>query len=478
MALPRSGAPCHSPGPLSKAASPTDRSKGMRMTHATARPMRFSPVGALKGTLSLPGDKSISHRALMLSALALGTSRISNLSEGEDSFSTASALKAMGASIERSGEGLWTVQGVGVGGLIQPLQALDMGNSGTSARLLMGLAATHRIKATFIGDSSLTRRPMDRVIVPLRRTGASIDSAPGGRLPVTVTGACPAFPLSHRLEVASAQVKTALLLAGLNTPGVTEVIAPVPTRDHSERMLKLFGADIAVEGPPGGEQRIRLRGEAELVARDVEVPGDPSSAAFLAVAAAIVPGSDVTLSGIGTNPTRTGLFDLLRAMGGDLTFSNPREVSGEPVADLRVRHSALSAIEVPPELVPAMIDEFPIFFIAAAFASGTSRAFGLGELRVKESDRIAVMAAGLRSIGVEVEESEDGLSIHGSGGDPLRGGGQVASRMDHRIAMSFAVAGLASVEPVTIDDMSPVATSFPGFTKALDALAGRGAERA
>ena len=440
------------------------------MTRAEARPTEFAERGPLKGSLALTGDKSISHRALMLSALAVGRSSISNLSEGSDIHSTAAALRAMGARIEQGPDGAWEVDGVGVGGLLQPRQAFDMGNSGTSARLLMGLVSTHAITATFTGDPSLSRRPMDRVIAPLRRTGARIAAAPGGRLPLSVSGVCPAFPLTHRVEVASAQVKAALLLAALNTPGVTEVIAPVPTRDHSERMLKLFGADIEVDGSDAGGRRIRLRGEAELSPQGMEIPGDTSSAAFLAVAALIVPDSDVTLTGIGANPMRTGLFELLAEMGGDIAFSNRRELGGEPVADLRIRHSALRAIDVPPELVPAMIDEFPIFFIAAAFAHGRSRAHGLSELRVKESDRVTAMAAGLRAIRGRVEESEDGLVIDGSGGDPLPGGGLIASQMDHRVAMSFAVAGLACAEPVTVDDMLPVATSFPGFTTTLKAL--------
>ncbi|HEX8214185.1 MAG TPA: 3-phosphoshikimate 1-carboxyvinyltransferase [Allosphingosinicella sp.] len=448
------------------------------MTRAEARPMEFAARGPLKGSLALAGDKSISHRALMLSALALGRSRIANLSEGSDIHSTAAALRAMGARIERVEDGAWEVDGVGLGGLLQPQAAFDMGNSGTSARLLMGLVSTHAISATFTGDASLSRRPMDRVIAPLRRSGARIAAAQGGRLPLTVTGTCPAFPLSHRLEIASAQVKSALLLAALNTPGVTQIVAPVPTRDHSERMLKLFGADIQVEGSGGGERRILLRGEADLSPQRMEVPGDTSSAAFLAVAALIVPGSDITLTGIAANPMRTGLFELLREMGGDLAFSNRRELGGEPVADLRVRHSALGAIDVPPELVPATIDEFPIFFIAAAFAEGRSRALGLAELRVKESDRITAMAAGLRAIGARVEESHDGLIIDGSGGGFLPGGGRTASQMDHRIAMSFAVAGLACLEPVTVDDMSPVATSFPGFTAALEALSPQAARAA
>lgn len=440
------------------------------MTRAEARPMQFAARGRLQGSLALPGDKSIAHRALMLSALAVGESRIVNLSQGSDVLSTAAALRAMGTRISAGSDGVWDVSGVGVGGLLQPQAAFDMGNSGTSARLLMGLVATHDITATFVGDASLGRRPMDRVIEPLRKAGARITASPGGRLPLVVQGTCPSVPQAHRLEIASAQVKSALLLAGLNAPGLTEVVTPLPSRDHTERMLKLFGAEIEVSTSASGERHIRLQGEAELSPQRIEVPGDPSSAAFLAVAALIVPGSDVTLTGIGVNPMRIGLFELLKEMGGDLRFSNPRELSGEPVADLRVRHSALTGIDVPPELVPTMIDEFPIFFVAAAFAEGTSRAHGLSELRVKESDRVSAMARGLAAIGVAVEESEDGLLIEGRGGDPLPGGVPVSSELDHRVAMSFAVAGLGCAGAITVDDMSPVSTSFPSFVAALDRL--------
>jgi 3-phosphoshikimate 1-carboxyvinyltransferase len=436
------------------------------MESAAPQETPFGPGAPLRGRARVPGDKSISHRALMLSALAVGRSRIEGLSGGEDVASTAAAMRAFGASVESREDGLVEVDGVGVGGLLQPAGALDMGNSGTSARLLMGLAATHAVTATFIGDASLSRRPMERVAAPLRRTGAEIVAAQGGTLPLTVRGLCPAVPLTTRLALPSAQVKSALLLAGLNSPGVTRLIEPVPTRDHSERMLKLFGAELSVEG-----KEIALRGEAELRPQQLRIPGDPSAAAFLAVAASIVPGSDITIEAVGTNPHRTGLFTILREMGADIAFENERELSGEPVADLRVRHSTLRGVDVPPELVPSMIDEFPIFFVAAAFAEGASRASGLAELRVKESDRIAAMAKGLASIGVPVEESADGLVVHGSGCDPLPGGATIASRLDHRIAMSFAIAGLHSRAPVGIDDLSPVATSFPGFAETLRSLA-------
>jgi 3-phosphoshikimate 1-carboxyvinyltransferase len=437
---------------------------------APARPKSFAAAAALRGTISVPGDKSISHRALMLGALAVGETRIAGLLEGHDVLATAAAMTAMGASISRDDGGLWRVRGVGVGGLLQPAVALDMGNSGTSTRLLMGLVASHPITATFIGDASLSGRPMGRVIDPLAQMGADISASPGGRLPLMVRGLCPAVPLSYRLPVASAQVKSALLLAGLNTPGITEVIEPVPTRDHSERMLAGFGADLSVETAANGTRSIRLMGEAELRPQSIIVPGDPSSAAFFIVAALIVPGSDVTITNVGINPTRAGLIGVLQAMGGQIDFVNPREVGGEPVADLHVRHSALRGVDVDPALAPSMIDEFPILFVAAAQAEGATVTRGLEELRVKESDRLAVMAAGLAAIGVPVKEREDGLTVHGSSGEPLAGGATIAGHLDHRICMSFAVAGLVSRAAVTIDDMSPVGTSFPGFEDLLTSL--------
>lgn len=443
------------------------------MAHSLPQPCRIDACGPLRGAVTVPGDKSISHRALMFSALAVGESRIEGLLEGEDVLATAAALGAMGATIARDADGgAWRVHGVGVGGLIQPDSALDMGNSGTSTRLLMGLVASHPITATFIGDASLSKRPMARVIEPLSRMGADVTPSPGGRLPLMVRGLCPAVPITYTLPVASAQVKSAVLLAGLNTPGLVRVIEPVPTRDHSERMLAGFGAELTVERTPEG-RLITIRGEAELQPQTIIVPGDPSSAAFWLVAGSVVPGSDLRVENVGLNPTRTGLIAALRMMGADIEEHDARTVGGEPVADLRVRHAPLAGIEVPPDLAPAMIDEYPALFVAAAFASGRTVARGAHELRVKESDRIAAMAAALAACGVAVEEHEDGMTITGTGGDAIPGGGAVASLLDHRIAMSMAIAGLHARRPVKIDDVSPVATSYPTFFATLDRLSGR-----
>ncbi len=440
------------------------------MTDQNARPRSFSASVPLKGRIAIPGDKSISHRSLMLSALAVGESRVTGLLEGHDVLATAAAMRAMGATIERRPDSEWRIHGVGVGGLIQPQGALDMGNSGTSTRLLMGLVASHPITATFIGDASLSGRPMGRVIDPLAQMGADITSSPGGRLPLMVRGLAPAIPLAYRLPVASAQVKSAVLLAGLNTPGITQVIEPVPTRDHSERMLRGFGADLTVETDTDGTRHIRIVGEAELKPQTIVVPGDPSSAAFFIVAALLVPGSDVTITNVGLNPTRAGLIDVLRQMGGNIELIDPREVGGEPAADLRVRHTMLTGVDVDPAVAPSMIDEFPILFVAAALAKGRTTTTGLEELRVKESDRIAVMATGLKAIGARVTETVDGLIIDGTGGDPLPGGATIAGHLDHRICMSFAVAGLVSGALVSIDDIAPVATSFPNFEALLAGL--------
>lgn len=417
----------------------------------------------------MPGDKSISHRALMFAGLSVGTSTITGLLEGEDVLATAAAMRQFGAHIERSGDGVWTVQGVGLGSLLEPKQALDMGNSGTSTRLLMGLVASHAITATFTGDASLSGRPMNRVIAPLSQMGAQIEASAGGTLPLMLRGAAPAVPITYRLPVASAQVKSAVLLAGLNTPGITTVIEPVPTRDHTERMLTGFGAHLETS-EQGGARIIRIHGEADLQPCDVVVPGDPSSAAFFMVAALIVPGSDLTITNVGINPTRAGLIEVLQAMGGDIAVLNQRIVGGEPVADLRVRHCALTGIAIDPALAPSMIDEFPVLFVAAALAQGATTTTGLEELRVKESDRLAVMAAALSLAGARVEEHADGLTIHGTGGDPVPGtptGATIATHLDHRIAMSMAIAGLASTTGVSVDDTAPIATSFPTFMKLL-----------
>jgi 3-phosphoshikimate 1-carboxyvinyltransferase len=441
--------------------------------HATPpRPRAFWAARPLAGRVTVPGDKSISHRALMLSALAVGESTVTGLLEGEDVLATAAAMRAMGAQIERSVDGVWRVHGVGVGGLLQPQQALDMGNSGTSIRLLMGLVASHPITATFIGDASLSRRPMARVIEPLSRMGLSVMANPGDRLPLTLRGLCPAIPIRYRLPVASAQVKSAVLLAGLNTPGITQVIERVATRDHSERMLTGFGATLTTE-TDGDDTIISIHGEAELKPQTIVVPGDPSSAAFPVVAALLVPGSEVTVENVGLNPTRAGLYALLESMGADLSYVNQRTVGGEPVADIVARSSTLTGVESDPSAAPSMIDEFPIAFVAAALAKGRSIFRGLEELRVKESDRITTMAEGLRAIGATVEELEDGLIIDGTGGDQLHGGATITAKLDHRIAMSFAIAGLVARQPVTIDDMAPVATSFPEFEQMMITLGSR-----
>lgn len=433
------------------------------------QPRTIARATRLTGSVRVPGDKSISHRSLMLGSLAVGTTRIAGLLEGEDVLATAAAMRAMGASIERLPDGTWVVDGVGVGGLLQPRSALDMGNSGTSTRLLMGLVASHAITATFTGDASLSSRPMGRVIEPLSLMGVDITASPGGRLPLMVRGMTPAVPIDYRLPVASAQVKSAILLAGLNTPGITRVIEPVPTRDHSERMLDGFGADITSEAGPDG-RIISVRGEAELRPQDITVPGDPSSAGFWMVAGSIVPGADIRIENVGMNPTRTGLLTALKAMGANIESLNERIVGGEPVADLHVRHAALTAIDVPHDLAPSMIDEYPVLFVAAAFARGRTVARGAHELRVKESDRIATMRAALEACGVACEEYEDGMAITGTGGDPIPGGAQVASKLDHRIAMSMVVAGLHAKAAIGIDDISPVATSYPDFFSTLDAL--------
>lgn len=431
-------------------------------------PRRFTATAPLTGRLRVPGDKSISHRSVMLGAMAVGETRVTGLLEGEDVMATAAAMRAMGAHVEKTGAE-WRIHGVGVGGLLQPDSALEMGNSGTSTRLLIGLIASHAITANFTGDASLSKRPMGRVIDPLSAMGATFTTSPGGTLPLMMTGAEPAVPISYRLPVASAQVKSAIMLAGLNTPGITTVIEPVPTRDHSERMLRGFGAQVDV-GEEAGERVIRVHGQAELTPQRIEVPGDPSSAAFFMVAASLIEGSDLLIENVGLNPTRAGLVEVLREMGANIEETNAREVGGEPVADLRVRHAELRGIDVDPAVAPSMIDEFPVLFVAAALANGRTVTRGLDELRVKESDRLSAMATALTAAGARVEETADGLIIDGSGGEPLRGtiGAPVITHLDHRIAMSMAIAGLVTKEGVEIDDTRPIATSFPAFEALLD----------
>ncbi len=435
-------------------------------------PLTLTTDGPLAGSVLVPGDKSISHRSLMLGALAVGESIIDGLLTGEDVQATAAAMRAMGAMIDADAAGRWHVHGVGVGGLLQPAGILDMGNSGTSTRLLAGLVASHAVRATFIGDASLSRRPMRRVIEPLERMGARF-SGHGDRLPMTVEGCVPATPIDYRLPVASAQVKSAVLLAGLNTPGITSVIEAQPTRDHSERMLQRFGAEVMIETLADGARRIAVRGEAELTPQHVVVPGDISSAAFPLVAALIVPGSAVDIVGVGLNPTRTGILDALAAMGADVAVRDRHDAGGEPVGTLRVARQGLIGAEIDPANAPRMIDEYPILMAAAAVADGTTTMRGLEELRVKESDRIAVMAEGLAACGVAVEEIADGIIIHGSGGNKVAGGATVRSHLDHRIAMSFAVLGLHAEAPIVVDDARPIATSFPGFVALMERLGAR-----
>ena len=429
----------------------------------------------LNGTVRVPGDKSISHRALMLGAVALGETHITAMLEGEDVLCTAAAMRAMGAQVERLGDGEWQVQGLGVGGLLAPHEDLDMGNSGTAARLLMGLVAGHDFSATFVGDASLSSRPMKRVTDPLAQVGATFVTTEGGRMPLTITGAQDPMPITYELPVASAQVKSAVLLAGLNAPGETVVIEPKPTRDHSEKMLSHFGAEISVEALDGGARRITLKGRPELKGRAVVVPADISSAAFVLVAASIVAGSDVTLTGVGLNPLRAGVVETLVDMGADIEILNRRVEAGEDIGDLRVKASALKGCTVPAARAPAQIDEYPVLFVAAACAEGATRFEGLEELRVKESDRLAVMAEGLEACGVKLDMGDDWLVVHGVGGTEARipGGATVTTHLDHRIAMAFLVLGGVSEAPVTLDDASPINTSFPGFQSLMEGLGAR-----
>ena len=431
--------------------------------HGTAIPMTARKSGPLPGTSDVPGDKSISHRSLILGALAVGETKVTGLLEGQDVLDTAKAMRAFGAEVTRQGPGAWSVHGVGVGGFAEPADIIDCGNSGTGVRLIMGAMATTPIMATFTGDASLRKRPMGRVTDPLSLFGARAYGRQGGRLPMTIVGAANPVPVRYALPVASAQVKSAVLLAGLNAPGETVVIEREPTRDHSERMLRGFGAKLVVEKTAEGDV-ITLTGQPELRPQTVAVPRDPSSAAFPVCAALIVEGSDILVPGVSQNLTRNGLYTTLAEMGAAIEFGNPREEGGEPVADLRVRFTGdLKGVEVPEDRAASMIDEFPVLSVVAACATGRTVMRGVKELRVKESDRIDAMARGLEACGVRVEEDEDTLIVHGMDAGGVPGGATCATHIDHRIAMSFLVLGLASKKPVGVDDGSPIATSFPVF---------------
>jgi len=441
--------------------------------HGTPIPMKTAASGPLSGVAEVPGDKSISHRALILGAMAVGETRITGLLEGEDVLDTARAMRALGAEVTRDDGGTWHVHGVGVGGFAEPDQVIDCGNSGTGVRLIMGAMATCPITATFTGDASLTKRPMARVTDPLALFGTRAVGRAGGRLPMTIQGAADPVPVRYTVPVPSAQVKSAVLLAGLNAPGQTVVIEKEATRDHTERMLAGFGAEVTTEQSDEGRV-ITLTGQPELTPQVIAVPRDPSSAAFPVCAALIVPGSDVLVPGIGLNPTRAGLFTTLREMGAELSYENEREEGGEPVADLRARYSPeMTGISVPPERAASMIDEYPVLSVVAACATGKTLMTGVKELRVKESDRIDAMAVGLRACGVSVEEGEDWWEVTGLGAGKVPGGATCASHLDHRIAMSFLVLGMAAQQPVAVDDGSPIATSFPVFEPLMAALGAR-----
>ena len=436
-----------------------------------AMPMRASRSGQLTGTIRPPGDNSISHRALMLGALAVGETLVEGLLEGEDILSTAAAMREFGATVTNQAPGSWRVSGLGVGGLLEPDGVIDYGNAGTGVRLAIGIAGSHAFATTFTGDASLVKRPMGRVFDPLRRMGAQVVARSGDRLPATIRGPETLIPIEYRLPVASAQVKSCILLAALSGNGVTTVIEPVATRDHTERMLSAFGAGIEIETADDGTRTIRLDGGRNLKPQSIVVPGDPSSAAFPLVAALIVEGSDVTISNVLLNPTRTGLIQTLLEMGANIAIVDKRTVGGEEVGDLRVKASRLKGVTVPPDRAPSMIDEYPVLAVAAAFAEGDTLMQGIGEMRVKESDRIATVVAGLKANGVSVEEAPESMLVHGAA--RVAGGGTVETRLDHRIAMSFVVLGLAAEKPVTVDDARPIATSFPEFQALMTGLGAR-----
>ncbi|MFT4078506.1 3-phosphoshikimate 1-carboxyvinyltransferase [Rhodomicrobium sp.] len=430
-------------------------------THAAdARPLMSRKSGRLQGAVAVPGDKSISHRALILGALAEGRTRITGLLEAEDILCTARALEALGAGVERDADGVWTVTGRSLGGLAAPSGDLDFGNSGTGARLMMGVVAGHPIAARFTGDASLQKRPMGRVLAPLQSMGLAIEEDGRNTLPLTLVGTGDLVPISYRLPVPSAQVKSAVLLAGLFASGETSIIESEKSRDHTEKMLRYFGAELSVEPFEGG-LRIALEGRRTLKGQPVAVPGDPSSAAFLVAAALITPESDILVKNVLVNPTRTGFYETLAEMGADIVFENEREVGGEPVADIRARTSELRGVMVPAARAPSMIDEYPMLAALATVAQGETVMEGLAELRVKESDRLAAMVDGLVACGAAAHARGDTLTVLGL--PEVRGGATIKTHMDHRIAMSFLVLGLAAEEPVTVDDASMIATSFPEF---------------
>ncbi len=433
-----------------------------------ATQLRTRRSGPLAGAIRPPGDKSISHRALMLGALAVGETAIDGLLESEDVLATAAAMGSFGAAVTQAGPGAWRIAGPGVGGLLEPEHVIDFGNSGTGARLTMGIAASHAFTSTFTGDVSLVRRPMGRVMEPLRRMGVQVLARSDERLPATIRGPETLVPIEYRLPVASAQVKSAILLAALNSGGVTTVIEPVPSRDHTERMLAAFGATIEIETGQDGVRTIRVEGRRNLKPQVIVVPGDPSSAAFALVAALIVEGSEVTIENVLMNPTRIGLLDTLQEMGADIAIEKRRQSGSEEAADLRVKASRLKGVKVPASRAASMIDEYPVLAMAAAFAEGDTLMEGIGELRVKESDRIAMIAAGLKANGVEAEEGPESLLVHGAA--TVKGGGAVKTALDHRIAMSFLVLGMAAEEPVTVDDARTIATSFPEFRQTMTSL--------
>ena len=438
--------------------------------HGAPIPMTSHKCTGLSGVVEVPGDKSISHRSLIFGAMALGKTEISGLLEGQDVLDTAKAMEAFGASVTNHGDGNWTVHGVGVGGFSEPDGVIDCGNSGTGVRLIMGAMATHDMTATFTGDASLNKRPMARVTDPIALFGAEAYGRKGGRLPMTIVGAKHPVPVRYTVPMPSAQVKSAVMLAGLNAPGETVIIEKEATRDHTERMLVGFGAEVDVEITAEGRV-ITLRGYPELKPQTISVPRDPSSAAFPVCAALITEGSDILVPNIGLNPTRAGLYTTLREMGADLVFENERIEGGEPVADLRAKFSPnMKGIEVPPERAASMIDEYPILSVVASFAEGDTIMRGVKELRVKESDRIDAMAKGLRANGMDIDEGEDWWIIHGKGMGNVPGGGLAETFLDHRIAMSFLTLGMGSEKPVHIDDGGPIVTSFPNFEPLMSAL--------